>query len=178
MYENTGKKIKDFAKLVVFCEIFFFVIVALALFVGGVIFLNSNADMGISVLLFVASFVIGVVGSVLSWLKYLFLAGYGELIEETAKTSAHLEDIKNILKPSDNENNNNSSERNEKILTCNEKLVCSYCGSKSDFLISRLCSDCHELLGNGIILECPICKRFYHKSNKCNCQAMPNRRRG
>ena len=97
MYENTGKKIKDFAKLVAFCEIFFFVIVAIALFVGGVIFLNSNADMGISVLLFVASFVVGVVACVLSWLKYLFLAGYGELIEETAKTSAHLEDIKNIL---------------------------------------------------------------------------------
>ena len=171
MYENTGEKIKGFAKTMAAIEIAFCVVIALVLFVFVYFFGYVRGDHHwFYLVVSAASFFIGIGGSLLAWFKFLFLAGYGELIEETAKTSAHLEDIKNILKPSDNENNNNSSERNEKILTCNEKLVCSYCGSKSDFLISRLCSDCHELLGNGIILECPICKRFYHKSNKCKCQ--------
>lgn len=92
MYENTGKKIKGFGKFCAFCDIAFCVIASIVLFGGA-----SATSGDLSAWLLFGALVVGIGGVILSWLKYLFLAGYGELIEETAKTSAHLEDIKNIL---------------------------------------------------------------------------------
>ena len=98
MYNKTGEKIKGFAGFCAFCEISFCIIIALVLaFSAAMSSKEFSNPIWISYVLFLVSFVIGIVGSLLSWLKYLFFAGYGELISETAKTSELLGDIKDIL---------------------------------------------------------------------------------
>lgn len=98
MYENTGAKIKSFAKFMAAVEIVFCVIIGFILFFLSAMSTQSGLEpQWYFWVFFVASFIIGVGGSLLAWLKFLFLAGFGELIEETAKSSAELHEIKELL---------------------------------------------------------------------------------
>ena len=98
MYSNTGEKIKGFAKFCAFCEITFCVIVGLVLFSFTVSEPFADISGWYNLLFLVSSFLIGVIGSLLSWLKYLFLAGYGELIYNTRESCSELKAVSSELK--------------------------------------------------------------------------------
>lgn len=171
MYENSGARIKTFAKTMATLEIIFCVIVGLILFSVSIASDNSRFNPEwFSWVCLAASLVIGVGGSMFAWFKFLFLAGYGELIEETAKSSEYLKDIRNsLIKNTEKEMDEEfclNSQPSPKKADC----ICAFCGNTTDVLISRLCNDCNELLNKGTIVECPNCSRYHNKDVKCKCQ--------
>ena len=167
MYNNTGNKIKNYAKNMATTEIIFCIVVAIIF-----IFIAFKAKTAFGFFGFLGgSLIVGIGGSLLAWSKFLFLAGYGELIEETKKAADRVEDIRDILR----ENYKKSPDVDEFCLSSKpfpikEEKHCAYCDTKTDDLISRLCSDCNKLLYDSIIVECPNCNRYHHKDNKCKCQ--------
>ena len=97
MYENTGEKIKSFARTMATFEIVSCVIIAFVLFILFCSSASSSVTGSLPFIFLGVSLGIGIGGSLLAWLKFLFLAGFGELIEETAKSSAELHEIKELL---------------------------------------------------------------------------------
>lgn len=97
MYENTGEKIKSFAKAMATVEIIFCVLIGFILLFFSFISANSPDPEWYSWVFFGASLAVGVGGSLLAWFKFLFLAAFGELVEETTNSASYLKDIKEIL---------------------------------------------------------------------------------
>ena len=96
MYENTGAKIKSFAKAMAIIEIIFVLIVGfIAMGVGASI--SDYSGDSISLYIFFGGMLFCILGCLFAWFKFLFLAGFGELIEETTKSSAELHEIKELL---------------------------------------------------------------------------------
>ena len=97
MYNKTGKEIKSFAKFMAFCEIDFWVILAIFM-----IWFSWNEPIPmhpiLCLVMFVGAFVVGIFGILFSWLKYLFIAGYGELIDNTDKSFSELKVVSSELK--------------------------------------------------------------------------------
>ena len=165
MYNKTGEKIKGLAEFCAFVEILSCVIVSVFL-----IWFAWNEPVKLppvlSFVLFFGGIGYLVLGILFYWLKYLFVAGYGELIEETTKSSAYLEQISNILR--DTYSKENSGEKAVEL----QKTGCSYCGSKSELMFGDLCPDCTKLLSIGVIFKCSDCNTYYYKTNRCKCKYM------
>ncbi len=160
MYENTGNKIKGFAKFCAFCDIFVCIIVGIFLFAC-----SSVTDGDRSAWFCFGGFAFLIPGIVISWLKYLFLASYGELVEETTKSSGYLKEIKDVLTSTHIQEKNIPNKAVEV-----QKTGCSYCGSKSELMFGNLCPDCTNLLNAGIIYKCPDCNTYNYKTNICKCK--------
>ena len=105
MYSNTGEKIKTCAGAVCGWKICFNVLFGigfLCLFVflaglDGKEWPDWLPGWFLLVPLFLA-FYFAIVRSISAWNQHLFMAAYGELVEETTKSAAQLEEIKGILK--------------------------------------------------------------------------------
>lgn len=105
MYNNTGERIRSRASVACVVKIFFNVVLGLFFFVSFSYFagLTGNewpewAPMWLPVAFLFFAIYFALVRSIGAWNQYLLLAGYGELIEETTKSAAQLEEIKEILK--------------------------------------------------------------------------------
>ena len=102
MYNETGSKIKKLATVMAWIGIIFSFLVIIV----PILMLASGSKPGNDpapewfVFVVIAGIVLGIVGAFWSWLQYLLLAGYGELIEETSKSAAELKEIKEILRKS------------------------------------------------------------------------------
>lgn len=103
MYNKTGKKIKSFASGMAIFEIIVSEIVAIIFFVlfyknaVAVPVAESKFEEKSLLLFLLISLIFGLVLPFLSWQKYLIVAGFGELIENTLDTKNELADIKKIL---------------------------------------------------------------------------------
>ena len=103
MYNKTGQKIKSFASGMAIFEIIVSEIVAIIFFVlfyenaVAVPVAESKFEEKSLLLFLLISLIFGLVLPFLSWQKYLFIAGFGELIENTHETKNELADIKTIL---------------------------------------------------------------------------------
>ena len=97
MQQNSGDKIKSAAVLICFCD--FIGTIVLALYLGSV-YGRHEMNIGVVVVTFL-------IGSILSYLSYIFLDGYGEfvsnsckIVEQNEKLLAHL-NIKSNLPPTE-----------------------------------------------------------------------------
>ena len=132
MYNKTGVQIQKLASVIVIFEIIVSEIVAiicLFLFCASV---NSSAEtesvltFEINFIFLLCSFIFGLVLPFLSWQKYLFIAGFGELIENTDETKNELTDIKKILISTLNYDESNLHEEdNQKDVELNAKHISS-----------------------------------------------------
>ena len=97
MYENAGASLKKFVRVLAIIEIVFCVFVGCILFFLGVLPLHTPIEEKIAFLFSVGGFLLAVVGSLFVWLKYLLIASFAELVEETKKSSNTLSEIKDHL---------------------------------------------------------------------------------
>lgn len=93
MYNNTGRSIKIFAEIFAGIGIFLSLLVAFLLF----LFADKCGPGTERIIFAVAALVLAVLGSFGFWFSYILLAGYGELIEETTRSSNELQEIRNLL---------------------------------------------------------------------------------
>ena len=102
MYNNTGEKIKNFAIVCAVSEMSIFIITGLALIIGflylGLKIPASNIPDLVLLAMPIVGIIIAVAGSLAAWSKYLLLAGFGELIQNTYELSNDVKDIKEIIK--------------------------------------------------------------------------------
>ena len=100
MYNETGLKIKKFAETMSWIGIVLCFLIAIV----PILMLSSGSQPGNDpapewfIWVVVAGILFGIVGAFLCWLRYLLLAGFGELIEENAKSAAELKEIKELLR--------------------------------------------------------------------------------
>lgn len=102
MYSNTGKKIKGMAGFSAFCGILVSIIIGIAMIVfclneGNLPLDERTYSNWFLLFVFNGGLIVGIGGSMYFYQKYLMLAAFGELVEETTKSSACLEDIRDIL---------------------------------------------------------------------------------
>ena len=105
MYSNSGSEIKSQASWLCGLKIFFDILLGIAFLCGFIYLAGLNGKEWpdwlpgwfLFVPLFLA-FYFGVGKSISAWNQHLFMAAYGELVEETTKSAAQLEEIKGILK--------------------------------------------------------------------------------
>lgn len=94
MYSETGEKIQNLAKTLLVLGIIANLI--LGIVIGGIV-IEATYETGAG--LFVGLIII-ILGCISSYLSYLFLAGYGELIantaENTSQTKAVLKELKSM----------------------------------------------------------------------------------
>lgn len=132
MYNNPGRKIKDLAFW--FCVIgitidFILAIMAFGLVMNMTSSYYSNGEIGIS--LIVAVFVFGIL-CVLSWLSFLLLAAFGELVENSTKLVQIFDGGAHEIKKND-----------ETIKEDNNPAVCPNCGEKVE-PDARFCEKCGQ----------------------------------
>ena len=99
MYNETGSKIKNLATAMAWVGIIFsvlLIVVPILMYGSGSKPGNDPAPEWFGFVV-IAGIVLGIIIAFWSWLQYLLLAGYGELIEETSKSAAELKEIKEIL---------------------------------------------------------------------------------
>ena len=104
MYKDTGSKIKQRAESLSKLKVAWYIVLAL---LSIVLFFYFGTTIPLSEwpewapvwlpFVFIASSVYFISKAIHAWNEHLLLAGYGELIEETARTAAQLEAIKLIL---------------------------------------------------------------------------------
>lgn len=100
IYNETGVKIKKFAEVVAWVGM------TLSFLVGAIplLIVASASQPGRIpapdwfVFIVIGGIVLGIVGAFLCWLQHLLFAGFGELIEENAKSAAELKEIKELLR--------------------------------------------------------------------------------
>lgn len=113
MFENVGKKIKTFAKVICWIGI-----IGSALW--GIIYILSEG-------LYLEDIIIAVIiiaGGVLSsWISSLFIYGFGELIDKTTDISGKLSNVKEEEKPAPAASKYNAD----------AEYKCPECGSKFKF---------------------------------------------
>ena len=101
MYKNTGEKIKNFAITCAISEMMIFIIFGLVLIIGFLYLATKSPSPDIPDLVLLAMPIVGiiiaVIGSLVSWTKYLLLAGFGELIQNTYELSNDVKDIKEMM---------------------------------------------------------------------------------
>lgn len=100
IYNETGKEIKRLATIMVYVGSVLCSLIALVpLFIVASVN-QSRYDPAPDWFVFVVigGIVLGIVGAFLCWLQHLLLAGFGELIEENAKSAAELKEIKELLR--------------------------------------------------------------------------------
>ena len=94
MYNETGSKIKSWATCSVIFEIFLFIFIG---FISFFILFTANELSELGVYLCIGCIVVSIFRIITIWGKYLLLAGFGELIENTAETTSEVSEIKKII---------------------------------------------------------------------------------
>ena len=97
MYENAGASLKKIVNLLASIEIAFCLLVGLSAFLLGSFTLDGPQNDKVSILFVIGGLIFAVIGSFLVWLKYLLIASFAELVEETKKSSDTLSEIKDHL---------------------------------------------------------------------------------
>lgn len=103
MYKKTGEQLQKAAGRLVVFEIIVSEIVAIVFFFLFCVSVNvvSESDSsllsGINFIFLLCTLIFGFVIPFFAWQKYLIVAGFGELIENTLDTKNELADIKKIL---------------------------------------------------------------------------------
>ena len=97
MYKHAGASLKKFVSGFVVVEMAFCLFIGLSLFMIGCFTLGAPGDNTVSVIMCVSGILITVVGCFLIWSKYLILAAFAELVDETKKTSDNLAEIKEYV---------------------------------------------------------------------------------
>ena len=95
MYENTGRKIKHFANTLMTISCILTLVIAIGVFV----IMAGASEGGLG---FFLALIICAIGFLISWLTFLLLAGFGELIEETRNTRIALELLTEELEGANN----------------------------------------------------------------------------
>ncbi|MEG1262861.1 MAG: hypothetical protein RSD95_12670 [Clostridia bacterium] len=80
MYQNIGKKIKGIAKFYAWMGVFFSVVYAAIIMIGGV----PDVQIGMTGRI-IAGIVVLAMGSLIAWISSWLVYGFGELIENVKK---------------------------------------------------------------------------------------------
>ena len=159
MYKKTGVQIQRLASFFVVFEIIVSEIVALIclfLFCANVNFTaetESTLTFELNFIFLLCSFIFGLVLPILSWQKYLFTAGFGELIEDANETKNELADIKKILISTLNYDESNLYEEDHNDFELNTKHIKLISemhdnGELTDDEFNKLMNEINQNLGN------------------------------
>ena len=143
MYDNTGSKIKKFANTLMTISCVLTLVIAIGVFI--VMVGASVGGLG-----FFVAIIICAIGFLASWLSYLLLAGFGELIEETRNTRIALELLTEELESANNakkiirqkEKKDSEMEPDPEVIARDTPHACPFCG--------------HELDNNGYCAKCDM----------------------
>lgn len=104
MYTDVGKKLKSLVKFWFWGSTALFIILAVILFLLSFFVAINEEDIYYFFLYFFSSLVALIFGPLLSWMNYLFLYGFGELIDKTieihtcqCETKRCLEETKKLI---------------------------------------------------------------------------------
>ena len=131
MFDNIGKKIKGFAKLVCWIGIIASCIVGLVLLIVG-------ANMYAGEMFILMGLCVAAIGSLLSWLGSFMTYGFGELIDKTAGIYMLMggkEDEKTVPQQTSLDETSNVVRKSV------DSWICPNCGRKYEFWVKK-CVQC------------------------------------
>lgn len=143
MYTNTGEQILGIAKIMLVIGIIISII--LGFLIGTMVpalTYNENA----SVAAFFIGVIVAAIGCLSSYLSYLLLAGFGELIENTYKTHCSVEKLRNgykKTKPEDEEASGDNEYAKKLNLILNQFLE----GKINEYELNERSAKLNEIYG-------------------------------